>query len=47
MASGLTDDQQAIRGAARDYLRDHVDFEQLRRTVAGGAGCGGSGKGAH
>jgi alkylation response protein AidB-like acyl-CoA dehydrogenase len=34
----LTDEQLAIRDAARDYLREHAGFEQLRATIDGGAG---------
>lgn len=33
MSVGLTDDQLAIREAAREYLRDHADFERLRKSV--------------
>ena len=38
MALALTDEQLAIRDAARDYLRDHAGFERLRETVDGDAG---------
>lgn len=38
MALAYTDDQVAIREAARDYLRDHADLDRLRRTVDADAG---------
>lgn len=38
MALALSDEQLAIRDAARDYLRDHAGFEQLRGVVDGDAG---------
>jgi alkylation response protein AidB-like acyl-CoA dehydrogenase len=38
MALAYTEEQIAIREAARDYLRDNADFERLRRTVDGEAG---------
>ncbi len=34
----LSDDQIAIRDAARDYLREHAGFERLRATVDSAAG---------
>ncbi|AYJ87072.1 acyl-CoA dehydrogenase [Sphingomonas paeninsulae] len=38
MALTLTDEQVAVRDAARDYLQENAGFEQLRRTVDGTAG---------
>ena len=38
MALTLSDEQQAIREAARDYLRDHAGFERVRATIDGDAG---------
>lgn len=38
MALTLTDDQIAIREAARDYLADRADFERLRKTIDSDAG---------
>lgn len=38
MALALTDEQQAIRDAARNYLRDHAGFERLRHVIASDAG---------
>ncbi|AHE54643.1 acyl-CoA dehydrogenase family protein [Sphingomonas sanxanigenens] len=38
MALALSDEQLAIRDAARDYLRDHAGFERLRTVVDGEAG---------
>lgn len=37
MATIPTDEQIAIRDAARDYLRDNADFERLRRTIDAGS----------
>jgi len=36
MAARLSEDQQAIREAARDYLRDHADLDRLRRHIDAG-----------
>jgi alkylation response protein AidB-like acyl-CoA dehydrogenase len=38
MALSLTEEQQAIRDAARDYLADHAGFERLRAIADGPAG---------
>lgn len=38
MALALSDEQSAIRDAARDYLRDHAGFERLRAVIDGDAG---------
>jgi alkylation response protein AidB-like acyl-CoA dehydrogenase len=38
MALTLTDEQAAVRDAARDYLRENAGFERLRGTVDGVAG---------
>jgi len=38
MSFALTEEQVAVREAARDYLRDHADFERLRRTIESEAG---------
>ena len=38
MGLALTDEQQAVRDAARDYLRDHAGLERLRATIAAGTG---------
>ncbi|WP_157216883.1 acyl-CoA dehydrogenase family protein [Flavisphingomonas formosensis] len=38
MSFALTDEQIAVREAARDYLRDNADFERLRKTIESEAG---------
>lgn len=38
MALTLTDEQAAVRNAARDYLRDHARLERLRQIIDGTAG---------
>jgi alkylation response protein AidB-like acyl-CoA dehydrogenase len=38
MIRPLTEDQVAIREAARDYLRDHASFARLRQTIESDAG---------
>jgi alkylation response protein AidB-like acyl-CoA dehydrogenase len=38
MSFALTDEQIAVREAARDYLRDNADFERLRKTIESDAG---------
>jgi alkylation response protein AidB-like acyl-CoA dehydrogenase len=38
MSLKLTDEQAAVRDAARDYLVENAGFERLRRTIAANAG---------